>query len=87
MADIVILVHGNGPAGSGDNIRYSGSCRLSGMTPESEGVTWSVDVPPGALASTINTAIKDAAVAAAEAAEYTVGALDKKTLIGGAVGL
>ena len=87
MAHIVMLVHGYAPADSGDDIRIQGSCRLSGMTPADESIGWSVDVAPGALAAAMNSAIKDAAIAAAELAGYTVGALDKKTLLGGAVGL
>jgi hypothetical protein len=61
--------------------------RCTGMDPEDMDVTWSVEVDPGDLAATINAAVKDAAIAAAEVRGYTVGALDKKTLIGGAVGL
>lgn len=48
-----------------------------------------LSIDMGALASTVNTAIRDAAIAQFEADEspLTVGALDKKTFVGGALGL
>lgn len=87
MADIVIYIGAVNPAPSGDDVLYSGSARCSGMSPSSEDITWSVSVAPNALAATVNDTIKDAAINAADVAGYVVGALDKKTVIGGAVGL
>jgi hypothetical protein len=45
-------------------------------------VNWATDT-----AAVINAAIKAAAIAAAEASNFTIGPLDKKTMIGGAVDL
>ncbi len=55
--------------------------------PDSGALSGVAEVAWNALAAEVNAAIKDAAVQAAANAGYTVGALDKKTLIGGAVGL
>jgi hypothetical protein len=87
MADIIIRIEACQTPAEGDVVKIEGMARCTGMTPEDMDITWSVDVDPGDLAATINDACKDAAIAAAEAREYTIGALDKKTLIGGAVGL
>lgn len=68
-----------------DLVTVSGEARVDGVN----GVaSWSVEVPFSALATTINDAIKDSAIAAAEAQlSVSIGALDKKTLYAGAVGL
>lgn len=87
MAHIVIYVGAIGPAASGDDIRYEGNARLSGMSSSDPDISWSVNVDASELAATVNGAIRDAAIAAAEAAEYTVGPTDKKTIMAGAVGL
>ena len=87
MADIVIFVTAIASTGSGDDVRYGGEARCSGMDPEAGPITWTADVDPGAVAATVNGAIKDAAIAAADVADFVVGALDKKTLLAGAVGL
>lgn len=88
MADIVISVRpGLGAVESGDDVEYSGICRCTGMDNEDPSIEWTATADPGALASTINQAIKTAAISAADIAGYVVGALDKKTLLGGAVGL
>lgn len=83
MAHIAIFV---GSIGAGENgtLFMSGDARLS---TDGGTVSWSTEVAYNALASTIDDAIKSAAIAAAEAANYTVGALDKKLLFAGAVGL
>lgn len=87
MAHIVISVWGIEPTASNDDIRYYGSARLSGMDGDDPAISWSVDVAPSELAAAVNIAIRDAAIAAAEAASYTVGPTDQKTLIAGAVAL
>lgn len=87
MADIVIFVFDIGAVASGDDVQYSGGARCSGMTSTDPTIEWLTSVDPGALAATVNAAIKDAAIAAAADAGFTVGALDKKTLLAGAVGL
>ncbi len=87
---IVILVTDLRPADdAGDDLLVAGTARLSTMSPSADSVPWSVQFDPTQLAATINEAIKDAAIAAAEAEPYNfdVGLLDKKTLIGGAIGL
>lgn len=89
MADIVIFVSGySANSETTDDLEYSGTCRCSGMDATDDSITWATAaVAVGALATTVNTAIKDAAIAAAGVAGYTVGGLDKKTLLGGAIGL
>jgi len=68
------------------DVHYSGDIYV-GQTSEQGPYSFSVDVPRSALAATINAAIITAAVTACAARDITVGALDNKTLIGGAVGL
>lgn len=87
MAHIMVFVTDASPAGEGDGITVGGYARLSGMSPSDSNIPWSTEVNPSQLATAINEAIKDAAIAAAEAAEYTVGVLDKKTVFRGAMGL
>ncbi|MGH9966240.1 MAG: hypothetical protein ACREBG_00185 [Pyrinomonadaceae bacterium] len=83
MADMALILTNLDPNGSGQ-LRLNGEGRAS-----TDGGTfyWQVDVNYDALAATINSAIKDAAISAAQAAGYTVGAFDKKTLYSAAVGL
>jgi hypothetical protein len=50
-------------------------------------IGWVASVAWGDPATAINAAIRDAAVAAAVAAGYTVGGADKKTLFRGAIDL
>lgn len=89
MADIVIYCQSvNAQSDSSDDIEYQGYCRCSGMDASDQSIPWVTGaVAVGALAATINDAIKAAAIVAAGDAGYTVDALDKKTLLGGAVGL
>jgi len=87
MASIVIYVSNLQPAETGDDVVISGFCRLSGMTQADDPIPWSVQFAPTTLAATINAAIRDSAIAAAEAEDFEIGLLDKKTLIGGAIGL
>jgi len=82
MADILIFYQ--------DRNIVEGEIVLSGTayaSPDSGSIPWETTVSRGDLAATINAAMKTAAIAAADVAGYTVGALDKKTLLGGAVGL
>jgi hypothetical protein len=50
-------------------------------------INWVASCGWGDSATAINTAIKDAAIAAAAVAGYTVGGADKKTLFRGALDL
>ena len=88
-SDIVIQVTGVSAASTeNDDLEYSGSARCSGWTAYDSTVFWTTDpVSTSALAATVNAEIKEAAIAAADVAGCTVGALDKKTVLGGAVGL
>jgi hypothetical protein len=83
MADLSMLVSGIEP-GPSNNVRLN---IVAFASPDSGTLTFNVDVAFNALATTVNDAIKDAGIAAADDAGYTVGALDKKTLFGGALGL
>ena len=87
MADIAIYIISIGGCDDSDYVNVGGYARCTGMSAELGNIVWDVNIPLNSLASTANTAIKNAAIAAAEALEYTIGALDKKTLYGGAVGL
>jgi len=88
MASIVIFdVEVSGFSGT-DDVSYSGRARCSGMAQNDSPLGWDTGaISPGSLATTVNAAIKDAAIASATDANFIIGALDKKTLIGGAVGL
>lgn len=83
MAAIHIIVTGMTPSSSGNNL-IVGHCRVA---PNSEVIGWEVSVPFTALATVINEAIRDAAIAQAELAGYSVTGLDKKTIFGQAGGL
>jgi len=87
MSDIVIIVTGIGPDDTGDGILYSGVCRCSGMTSADPSINWWLNLDAGTLAASVNSGIKTAAVNAATAAGQTIGMLDKKTLVGAAVGV
>ena len=87
MADIIIHVTQIGGCEDDSYINIGGYVRAGGMSAELGSVVWDVNVPANALAGTINSAIKDAAITQLELLEISVGALDKKTLLGGAVGL
>lgn len=88
MASIIIHVQSIGAYDAvSTDVFYTGIARCSGMTSDDPSLSWNVQVSPESLAATINDAIKTVAIAVAAAAGITVGALDKKTLIGGAVGL
>lgn len=86
MADIVILITGMSMTEGGD-VAYSGQALCDGMTSADTPIEWGAEVAPGALAAALNDAVKAAAIAAAEVREYTIGALDKKTLLGAAIDL
>lgn len=88
MADVVIKITDVGGSSEEAGVVYTGVAFCTGMDGNDSGITFQTDLlEHGVLASTVNAAIKDAAIAAAAVAGYTVGALDKKTLLGGAVGL
>lgn len=87
MAHICIYITRIETPADSDYVNVGGYCRLSGMAAENSNIDWNVDIPCNALAANANAAIRDAAITQAELQEYTVGALDKKTLYGGAVGL
>lgn len=88
MAHILVFTAGNNALSfpGGGDVSISGTAHL----PDSNYSSWTATFSMGALASTINTAIRDAAVDAINA-DYgegtTGGLLDKITLIGGAIGL
>jgi hypothetical protein len=84
MADIVIVV-AMYCGDEEDTIKYYGQARCSGMTLEDESINYEVHLPSTSSAVAINEAVKDAAVAAASVRGFTVGLLDKKILLGGAV--
>ena len=87
MADIIIQADTQNTSETTDAVTISGVARCTGMAPEDTDISWQIVVAIGTPAATINEAIKDAAIAAAEAREYTVGALDAKTLLGPAIDL
>lgn len=73
-------------ASEADDVRYCGDV-YAGQTSEQGPYSFTVDVARSATATQVNTALVDAAVAACAIREVTVGLLDKKTLVGGAIGL
>lgn len=88
MAHIVINVLRLDPCQTDtDYVNIGGNARVNGMGVEDANIDWNVDVPCNAAAATINEAIRDAAITQAELLEYEIGVLDKKTLVGAAVGL
>ena len=87
MADIIIFAGSMVSAQTGDDVIIAGEARCSGMSSQDSSIEWSIQIDPGALAASINDAIKDAAIVAADDRGFVVGALDKKTLLAGAVGL
>lgn len=88
MSSIIIFVNNVQTSEDSMDVLISGKIRGSEMTHANADYVFSAIVPVDALASTINATIKQAALDACNGWEYSaVGALDKKTLIGGAVGL
>ena len=87
MADIIIHVTGMGALENTTDVFVGGDCRTSDMVTADPSLYWSAQVGVSDLAATINTACKNAAILVAADSGHTVGALDKKTLLGGAVGL
>lgn len=87
MAHIVILVVSIGADDNGKGVVYSGIARCSDMTKIDAQINWSVSIVSDALVDAINTAIVNAAVAAAASIGITVGVLDRKILVGAAIGL
>lgn len=87
MADIIIHVTGMGALEGTSDVYVGGDCRTSDMETADPSIAWSAQVSPSDLAATVNTAIKNAAIAAAANEGHTVGILDKKTVLGGATGL
>ena len=87
MAHIVMFISNIGADDTGSGVLYGGYSRLSTMTSADASINFWVNQDANELAATVNAAIKTAAIDAATAAGYTVGALDKRTLIGAAVGL
>lgn len=88
MTDLAIYVYDIATEDGSSNVVYRCKIRSSGMTHTSGDVLFDVVVAPNALAATVNSSIKDAALQAAQDYELgTVQLTDKKTLVGGAVGL
>jgi len=79
MANIAIYVGGS-RLGTASGFRLSGGALVS---PVSEDISWeTADIAFTATTTQVNQAIQDAAIAVAEAAGYTIGALDTKIIIG-----
>lgn len=71
------------PTPTDTGFRISGTAKVEGS---SSLIEWaSAEISWTATAATVNTAIEDAAVAAAADAGFTVGGGDTKRIIGGAV--
>lgn len=86
MTDIVIKDVQTSPyAGEEGTIVLQGTVIYG--TGENDNCVFYVYASRNDLAATINTSIKNAAVAACAEIDVIVGALDKKTLMGGAVDL
>lgn len=78
--NLVIFLH--------DAFTVNGTLRMTGVAfvgPTGTQVVWAADTSSGSPTSTVNAAVRDAAIAAAAAAGFTVGPADQKTLIAGAV--
>lgn len=80
VANVTDLVMGDGV------VHVEGQARTSDMEPD-QWIFWEVDLAMDALAATNNQAIIAAAEAAVELESHDVGALDKRTLFGGATGI
>lgn len=88
MTHIVIYVNDVATEPDTGNALYKCKYRCSGMTASSGDELIEVPVAMSALATTVNASILATAIAQCENNGWgTVGALDKKTLVGGAVGL
>jgi hypothetical protein len=87
MASIIGWVNDVGYFDASDVVRIHGIARCEGMDDTSPNIQWEVLIDPDTLAATINSTIKSTMVTAAGDAGWTVGILDKKTLLGVAVGL
>ena len=85
MAHIAIFV--GSISQSGSNVTFSGEARVSTMSASDDPLAWTAAVAFTAQTATVNAAIQAAAIAAAEAAEYTIGELDNKIIVAGGVGL
>lgn len=68
-------------------IAVSGHAIAEDMVGDDVPITWGTSVSQDTPPSTINEAIKDAIIAAAVEAGYTVGPSDRKTLFGGGIAL
>lgn len=82
MADIVLYdIRVNGHE-SADALYYSGKGRCTGMKQADYDIEWSVVSQPASTGTALMAAMKQAAVDAAADRGFTVGALDKVTLLG-----
>jgi len=84
MTDSVGFIAGLVPSATSGKLKITG---LAHMSPNGVIIYWEVEVNFTDLATTINTAIKNAIVAAAATAGFTIDALDKNTLLAAASGL
>jgi len=66
-----------------DQLVVGGDARVN--VANTDTIEWAAVMPFDSNFVQINAAIKDAAIAAAEAAGFTIGVSDQKTLFGGAV--
>jgi len=69
----------------GNNLHVSGVARVN--VANSDEFSWDATISWTASQTAVNTAIQNAAIAAAENLDYTVGLLDNKIILGGAAGI
>lgn len=62
----------------------TGSCWVE---PDGNGITWSTPITWGASSTTINNTCRDAAIAAANDAGYTISPADRQVVYAGALGV
>ena len=82
MANAVLFISSMSP-GNGGRLNIAGEARLDDNNDNV--IAWNVDVRHGDLAITMNDAIVQAAIAAANDVNRTIGPFDRKTLFAGAM--
>lgn len=87
MADIMILVKSVDFSPVPGSIRYSGQALTGNLTETNGPINWIVDMAVAELPATVNTAIHNAAVLAAQTAGFRVNIAERRGLIGGIVGV
>lgn len=87
MAGILIQITGMSPNGSGSDIYVGGIARTSDMVASDANISWSAIIAAPMTAIALNAAVRDAAILAASSAGHSVGLLDSKAVVGGAITL